>query len=216
MIGSLNNNRPPRVLVYCGVHNGQGLSEELRRGFDVVYGFDANPEKIKNAKKRFPSNLRQKFHFFNYALTDKNDEEIEFNIFENWDASSSLGDLNPEYGHAKTGVLKDTPVNKIKVKTINLGDFLSKKGVKYINRVVTDLQGNDLTVVKTLKEYIDKQLIEEIKCEVEWDEKPSIYNGLNSNKLKDFNKFLDGKYKKTWHLPDSEDWWETDIEFKRV
>lgn len=213
MIGGLVKEKS-KILIYCGVHNGQGLSEEARN-YDIIYGFDANPEKIDNARKMFPSTLRKKFHFFNYALKSENDNEVEFNIFENWDASSSLGELNPDYGHFKTGVLKDANVKILKVKTVNLGDFLKNNNIKYINRIVTDLQGNDLTVLKTMKEYIDNQLIEEIKCEAEWDDKPSIYEGLKSNKLKDFEEFLGDKYRKVWHLPNSEDWWETDIEFRR-
>jgi FkbM family methyltransferase len=203
-----------KILVYCGVHNGDGLAGECK-GYDIIYGFDANIEKINKAKERFQTNLKQQFYFFNYALSEKDNEELEFNVFENWDASSSIGDINPEYGHFKNenGVLYKTPIKKVKVKTINLGNFLKSKGIKKIDRIVTDLQGYDLSVVKTLTEFIQNHKIGQLKCEVEWNDTPPIYINSPSNKLSDFENFFGEKYKKVWHLPNSEDWWETDIEF---
>lgn len=203
-----------RVLVYCGLHNGDGLQAEISRSnYDLIYGFDANPDKIEICRQRFTDSDR--FKFFNNALTDINGEDVIFNVFEKWDASSSLSELNPEYGHVKNdnGVLHETKTKKITVKSLNLGEFLKKEGVEKIDMLVTDLQGFDLTVIKTLEEYIKNQKIEKILSEVEWDENPSIYQNDKSNKFSNFNEFFEGLYTKVWHLPGSEDWWETDMIF---
>jgi hypothetical protein len=54
-----------------------------------------------------------------------------------------------------------------------------------------------LIVLKTLKPYINKGLIDEIQCEVEKDNKPLIYNNEiaeNQNKESNFNNILGEKY----------------------
>jgi len=203
-----------KILVYCGINNGDGLMEEIN-DYDIIYGFDANIDKVKICQERFKSNMKKTFKFFNYALTENDNEFIRFNIFENWDASSTIGTVNPEYGHLKNenGVLHNSPIKSIEVKTINLGNFLKKMGIKKIHKLVTDLQGYDLTVLKTLKEFIDTQNIDMIKSEVEWDKTPPIHINSPSNKFSDFEKLFDGKYEKYWHLPESEEWWETDMVF---
>lgn len=206
-----------RVLVYCGLHNGDGLETEINKSnYDLVYGFDANPEKVEICKNRFTDS--EKFRFFNNALTDKGGEDVTFNVYEKWDASSSLSELNPEYGHVKNdnGVLHGTTTKKVTVKSLNLGEFLKKEGIEKVDMLVTDLQGFDLTVIKTLEEYIRNQKVGKILSEVEWDGKPAIYQNDKSNKFSDFNKFFGGLYRQVWHLPGSEDWWETDMVFLPV
>jgi FkbM family methyltransferase len=203
-----------RLLVYCGVNNGDGVYEECD-DYDIIYGFDANPDKIKICQERFKSTLRKSFRFFNYALTDKGGEIVKFNIFENWDPSATLGTINPEFDHLKNegGVLHNSPIKIIEAKTINLGNFLKELKIQRIDKLVTDLQGYDLTVLKTLKDFVDNKNIDIIKSEVEWDKTPPIYIDLPTNKYLDFEKFFDGRYEKKWHLPNSEDWWETDMIF---
>ena len=104
----------------------------------------------------------------------------------------------------------------IKVKTLNLGDFLQKQRVEEIDTLITDLQGYDLTVLKTLDYYIKNKLIRTMKCEVEWDGKPPCYLNLPSNKLKDFLEYLNGYYKKNDPEKGTEDWWETDFNFEKI
>lgn len=206
-----------KILVYCGLHNGDGLQAELnQRQYDLIYGFDANHEKIETCRKRFSD--EDKFRFYNNALTDTDGEDVTFNVFEKWDASSSLAEINPEYGHFKNedGVLHNTEIKKVTVKSINLGRFLKDEGIEKIDMLVTDLQGFDLTVIKTLENYITNQKIGKIMSEVEWDGKPSIYQTENSNKFSDFSKFFGKLYRQVWHLPGSEDWWETDMIFLPV
>lgn len=195
-----------RTLVYCGIHDCSSL-KGLEKEFDRIYGFDANPVKVQNAKKIFEGDRR--FKFIYGALCDKDTGFVEFNITENWDASSSIGTFNPEFPHMKDpdSKLYNTQVRKINVPCLNLVTFLNAR-VNHVDLLVTDLQGMDLTVLHTLKPWIDAKKITEIRCETEKDSKPQIYEGL-SNKMSGFVELLSANYNLIDFITE-EDWWEGD------
>ncbi len=200
-----------KTLFYCGIHNLVNFNR-IRPYYDLCYGFDANPDKIEQAEKFYQNDLNVKFIYG--ALMEKSGEEVEFTITTNWTAASSLGSPNPEFGHMKSGLL--TAQKKIKVPTINLYDFCISNNIQEIDTLITDLQGIDLTVLKTLTELIQKGKIREIQCEVEPDDTPTRYLGIPPGKLKDFNQLLSKKYDALWIDPvtPSEDSWEMDVRWR--
>lgn len=211
MFDKLFNRKQQKVLIYCGVHDCEALNGLIGK-FDVVYGFDANIHKIENAKEKYKD--RENVHFFHGALTDKDGDEIEFKITKNWDASSSIGTLNPDfpsYADPKSP-LHDTPVESVKVKTISLINFCKKHNIKFIDTLITDLQGMDFTVLKTMQPMIESGRIGHIRCEVEKDEKPQIYEGLPPNKRSQFDELL--KNYEVTKVEGEEEWWECDMEWK--
>lgn len=214
IVHKLTDNSEPRVLLYCGVHDGGGLSE-LLNSFDVIYGFDANPYKVEAAKKKFASNSKVKIILG--ALTDKSGEKMKLKITKNWDASSSLGTMNPDFPHMheESSPLYNTPVEEVEVTTINLMDFCRKHRINNINMLLTDLQGLDYTVLSTMKPMIDAGKISYIQCEVEKNDKPSIYLGIPSNKERDFDTLITDQYVVD-KISTEPAWWEMDVRWRRV
>lgn len=196
-----------KLLIYCGINDLLSFNKR-RPQYDVCYGFDANPAKVKHAKQVYKNDPG--VHFIFGALTEKSGEEVEFHITNEWDPSSTIGNLNPEYVHMRSGKL--TTQTKIKVPTINLHDFCLSNNISEIDTLLTDLQGMDLSVLKTMKPMIINRKIREIQCETETDNTPAIHLNLPSNKLKDLKQLLSHDYDLLWQDPVvvPDDWWEMD------
>ncbi|MBI5191898.1 MAG: FkbM family methyltransferase [Nitrospirae bacterium] len=202
-----------KILFYCGIHNLVNFSR-IRPYFDMCYGFDANPDKVVNAGNMYKNDPNVKFIYG--ALTEKSGEDVEFTITTNWDPASSLGMPNPEFGHMISGLL--TSQKKIKVPAINLHDFCITNNIQEIDTLITDLQGMDLTVLKSLKDMIQKGQIREIQCEVEPDNTPPRYLGIPESKFSDFTELLSENYDVLWIDPVSpqqaEAAWEMDVRWR--
>jgi putative sugar O-methyltransferase len=210
-MGRLVTGKKKKVLIYCGINNLINFSKH-RTNFDVCYGFDANPDKVEHAIKVYQNDPH--VHIIYGALTGHGGEEVEFTITTDWDPASTLGKLNPGYIHVKNGKL--LPQKKIKVPTINLADFCRDNDIREIDLLLTDLQGMDLSVLQTLKQFIRERRIQEIQCEVETDDTPPIHVDLPSNKLADFQTLLADNYDLLWRDPEvvPRDWWEMDVRWR--
>jgi len=173
-------NKPSGVLVYAGVNYGDGL-DEIYFKYERVIAFEANPEIFKVISNKYPAYVE----LYNYALAESNGK-VKFNIDPNPNSTSStLGTYNDEF-------LKTS--HSIEVNSINLGDFLQKLGVNFINYYISDIEGMDFNVLKTLEHYINNNLIEYIKCETLITDK-SPYIGIGSNHISSYEKYLNGKFK---------------------
>jgi FkbM family methyltransferase len=206
------------TLVYVGLHKGSGFNSIFRQ-YKVCYGFEANPDLYAKLEKRFRkySNV----HIFNYAVADK-DGEIDFNISSNGGASSSIGNFSDNWENFKSGHVK--MVRTIRVPCINLNNFLENHGVQSIDDYVSDIQGLDLQVLKTLKPLIDKRKIMTITCEVTKNDHQNIYKDLPDNSESGFNQLLNDNYEciaKGWGVLQDGNfkgvpnhWWEMDCKWK--
>ena len=83
-------------------------------------------------------------------------------------------------------------LKEITVDTINLGEYLESEGVDFIDLYYSDCQGSDLTVLKTMKKFIDEKKIGETFMETHADGS-QIYIGLD-NQFSGFKKLLDKNY----------------------
>jgi len=201
-----------KILFYCGIHNLVNFNR-IRPYYDVCYGFDANPEKVVRARNFYRNDAD--VHIVYGALMEKGGGEIEFTITKDWDPSSSLGNPNPQFPHMKSGLLMAQ--KKIKVPTINLYDFCRSSGIEEIDTLITDLQGIDLTVLKTMRDFITQGRIREIQSEVEPDYTPPIYLDIPPNKFSGFEQLLAEKYDVLWIDPDprqTEGAWEMDVRWR--
>tara|TARA_R110002051_G_scaffold49754_1_gene96918 strand:- start:1667 stop:2341 length:675 start_codon:yes stop_codon:yes gene_type:complete len=192
-----------KTLIYCGTNHGVGLKHLIgdpahhRRGrWDRVYGFEANPHLYSKLKQRYINDRRVKM--YNVILSNQHNVETEFYILDanntQMDYASSvckLEDFNPKYKEITTNQLTYKEV--VRLKTANLYTILQQEGIVEIDLLITDLEGSDLTVLKTLKPLIDSKKINKIKCEVEPDDLPTLYKGLD-NKFKGFKELLDKNY----------------------
>jgi hypothetical protein len=85
-------------------------------------------------------------------------------------------------------------IKTIKVPCVNLLGFLRKLNIDYIDDYISDIQGLDLEVLKTLRPMIEARQIGSIKCEVTKDTYRNIYHDLPDNSESGFKKLLEDHY----------------------
>ncbi len=175
------------VLLYIGM-DPNGTFNLMYRGFEKCFGFEANPERFIKLSKKFKN--KGNVYLFNVAVAD-HDGEVSFNISDNNNgASSSLGHFNQSWEDEK----KIKMVKSITIPCINLLNFLTKENINYIDEYVSDIQGMDLAVLKTLTPLIQQKKIGQITCEVTKNEKKNIYTDLPDNSEKGFEELLNENY----------------------
>lgn len=208
-----------KVLVYAGAHLGGSLSQHLNN-YDLIFAFEANPWFCEYMASRFSQH--KNLHIVNAALCKVHGEKVVFNISRNNGDSSSL--LMPNKENSMHDGIR--PSAQILVDGVNLGIFLAEKGIEKIDTYISDLQGYDYEVLKTLKPLIDRGAINTIECEVEKTDKPPIYvvDGIERNIEENFNTILGKNYEKVatgWgrltdgvfgNVPDN--WCEWDVRWK--
>ena len=128
---------------------------------------------------------------FNVAVSQYNGE-IEFNISNNNGASSSIGNFDKEWENFKSGKIK--MIKSIRVPCINLLDFCRQHGIEQIDDYISDIQGMDLEVLKTMKPMIENKQLLTITCEVTKDEMHNTYSDLPSNSESGFAELLRNNY----------------------
>jgi FkbM family methyltransferase len=132
---------------HLGAHNCEELSFYNNLGLqnkDVVW-IDAIPEKVVQAKRRGIPNV------YNAVITDKDDEEIIFNISNNGQSSSVL-----EFGTHSSAYPSIVYVNKIRQQSITIDTFFERNNIdasKY-NFWNFDIQGAELLALKGATESI--------------------------------------------------------------
>ena len=208
------------ILFFIGM-DPNGVFNLMHKGYSECYGFEANPERFKKIEEKYKNYPNIKLH--NVAVA-QHDGEITFNISSNNEgASSSVGNFNKDWEQKYKGE-KIEMVKSITVPCINLNNFCAKNNINYIDDYVSDIQGMDLEVLKTIKPMIDRKMIGTITCEVTKDDKVNIYEDLPENSESGFAKLLDKNYNlvsRGWGvLKDnrfdkiSEDTWEMDCKWR--
>jgi FkbM family methyltransferase len=202
-----------RTLVYLGVHKGESF-DELLGSHRVCYGFEANPELYKQLKKKY--RFYKNIHIIHAAVTDYSGM-IKFNISSNNGASSSIGEFKLGWNDSIQ------MIRSVEVPAIRLSDFWKEKNIDFIDTYCSDIQGNDLTALKTLSSWIKNKKIGSITCETSKDSYQNIYE-LGDNSECGFKELLgenyylsakgwgilkDGEYKEV-----DESWWEMDCKWK--
>ena len=176
--------KPKGVLVYVGLNKGNSFAN-IHYKYKLAIGYEPNPKLFKELKNKFKSckNVR----LFNFAASDKNSEE-KFYISDNQDmVSSSLSKFSKKL-QQKIGYKKIINVN-----TINLGEHLEGLNIDYIDEYLSDAQGYDLTILKSLEKFIKKNSIKKITCEVTRNFRDNMYFEAD-NYEKSFESFLPNQY----------------------
>ncbi|MDI5898172.1 FkbM family methyltransferase [Flavobacterium yafengii] len=202
-----------RILIYLGLHKGSSF-DQLISSHKLCYGFEANPELYKNLIKKY--RFYRNVHIINAAVTDYNGV-IKFNISSNNGLSSSIGEFKQNWPN------DIKMLYTIEVAALRLSDFLDERNIDFIDTYCSDIQGNDLTVLKTLSYWIENKKIGSITCETSKDSYQNIYE-LGDNSESGFKELLDKNYylaAKGWGvLKDGEyvevedSWWEMDCKWK--
>ncbi len=203
-----------KTLVYVGMYMGKNFDEYVDQ-FDRCFGFEANPD--------LAASLAQKYKHLSHvtiihAAATTYDGTIQLNISSNQGGSSSVGNFSSEWPNfAKGEIYMD---RSVEVPAVNLFNYLQEKKVEVIDEYVSDMQGMDLEVLKTLQPYLAQRRIKRISCEVAKDEHGNIYDDLPDNSEEGFNKLLAENYEmsaKGWGVLTEggfegvpETWWEMD------
>ncbi len=208
------------TLVIIGLESG-GVFSLMNQAYEKCYAFEANPDRFIKLEKKYGNDQRIKL--FNMAVAQY-DGEITFNISSNNNgASSSVGNFDENWQEEYEGE-KIKMVKSITVPCINLYNFCLKNNISFIDDYVSDIQGMDLEVLKTMKPMIDKKQIGSITCEVTKNGKKNIYKDLPDNSENGFAELLNKNYKlvaKGWGvlkdnrfetIPDTA--WEMDCKWK--
>jgi hypothetical protein len=147
---------------------------------------------------------------------------VAFNISNNEGSSSSIGTFREDWPNYQSGQI--SMVEKIEVPCINLMDFCTENGIDYIDDYISDIQGMDLAVLKTLEPMVSRRKIGAITCEVTKNSRGNIYADLNDNSEEGFSAFLADNYQlvaKGWGILTEgqfdevpADWWEMDCKWR--
>lgn len=152
------------TLIYIGLNHGNGFQKLLEStSYDKYIGFEPIPFLANMLKNKYSKN--DKVEIIESAITDM-DGEFDFYITD-VNGSSSLFEVTSEW-RKNTGNNISTQ-NKIKVKGINLLNFLNTRNIEFIDHYVSDAEGNDFTILSYLKSYIDQKKIKLIQVESEVD-----------------------------------------------
>lgn len=137
----LENNISVNGCLHVGAHECEELTFYKRMGLtpnDIVW-IDAIPSKVNEAKEKGIPNV------YNAVITDKNDEEIIFNVSNNCQSSSVL-----EFGTHSKEHPQVVYVDKIKQNSITIDTFFQRNNIdasKY-NFWNFDIQGAELMALK--------------------------------------------------------------------
>ena len=212
--------RKKGILVIIGL-DSEGDLNLLHPGYKMCYGFEANPIRFDKLVYKYKENSNIKL--YNVAVSDY-DGEIDFNISNNNEgASSSIGNFSEDW--LETQHLEGVKmIAKIKIPCINLLNFFHRENINFIDDYVSDIQGMDLQVLKTLRPFINGKQIATIRCEVTKNKYKNIYHDLPDNSEYGFHELLAENYQlvaKGWGiLKDnkfdkiSESTWEMDCKWR--
>jgi FkbM family methyltransferase len=179
----------PKVLVYCGIHRC-AVFDHLVRRFDVAYGFEAIPELAEEARKRYET---MRNVYITHAAVTQEPGPVSFYIHDPVGASS-IGRLSDGYRNFTNNQFYAQ--REVTVPGINLYHFLRERSIELIDLYVSDIQGMDFVVLKTLQPYLHEKRIKKLLCETERDSHDfESYDGLPSNRQSLFESLLERDYK---------------------
>lgn len=169
-----------RTLVYVGAHVGAYLGD-IASEYEQIFAFEPYPDSFNELIRRLGD--CPWITFINAACSTEAGTH-KFYVYPNM-VSSSLAPI-------ADGVPTDLIYDVIEVPTINLYDYLQSIDLQYIDCYISDCQGSDLNVLKTLKPYIDNRMIDTIVVETHND-KLNLYKGLD-NRFQGFKDLLSENY----------------------
>jgi FkbM family methyltransferase len=166
------------ILIYSGVNEGDSLTRIFYK-FKRCICIEGNPNLCKKLKKLFYFN---NVEVYNYLLGPKNDYGF-LNIYKSDSTNSTLSKL-----------YNQKIIKRIKVKMIRLDTLLNNLKIKYINFYISDLEGLDFEVLKTLKSFIDSKRVNYIQHECVINKRPNPFTKFSNYEYL-FNSLLSKKYK---------------------
>jgi len=144
-----------QVLIDVGSHRGL-YTDLFLQNYNIkkVLMFEPQIQIFKFLKKKYTKN--KKIIIFNCAISNKNSfQNLQLN---HHDLTTTLSKFNENNFYLKMKALlfgvENMIYQKIKIKTIQLGDVLTKKGIYKVDLLKIDTEGHELEVLEGLKEKI--------------------------------------------------------------
>jgi FkbM family methyltransferase len=179
-----------KTLIYVGAHVGGGLSTYVNQ-YDRIFAFEANPRFVDTLRRRFSACAN--VEVINAAVFDRHEEVVKFMISKNNGDSSSI--LRPNKDNSLHDVILGS--EEIFVKTVSMDRFLEERKIDCVDSYISDLQGCDFMVLRTMKNLIDQKKIGTIQCEVGRRNTVPIYNNpdtTTANTEENFDSLLSKTY----------------------
>jgi len=181
-----------KTLIYLGCHEGFSLKNLLNNyQFDKILLIEADPDTFKKLIK-WTSNIPNIITLNKCVVSDPKIQKVKLFRTINDGASNSI--LKPEVG---SHFIKD----EIEIDAVYLPNILKEYNIDNIDFYISDIQGNDLNVLLTIKEFLIDKKIKELFLET-FNENYNFYE-KNNNKFKDYYNLLKDNYKIDYYSADS-------------
>ena len=177
------------TLIDVGSHHGEYILS-IKKKFNIkeTYGFEPNPIAFKILKKNVIK--LSGINIYSYGIADVEEDKILNQNIESSSSSINILNKNSKYYKKKYFLFNFLNLKKvsisIKIKAINLANFIDEKKIDKIDLLKIDTEGYEFKVIKGLGENISK--IKLIHLEHHFDDMiiknyklSDIHNYLKSN-----------------------------------
>lgn len=136
------------IIFDVGAYKGDFIDYFLDKNNVTIYGFEPTNEFYQYLKQKY--NRNKNITIENYAVDEK-EGQVEFNSF-NFGAVNSLLNPNIEVYEQLNSQSKQNfnKSERVLINTTSLSNYMESKGLKEIDLLKVDTQGNDLKVLKSL------------------------------------------------------------------
>jgi FkbM family methyltransferase len=180
-----------KILVYAGLNTGVSFGR-IYRQFDYCYGFEAQPNLAEQLNKKYSNTNNVKI--INAAVCEDNNPKPFYITDNTHGQSSSLGKISTPFNQHR-GAASINVSCEIEVPGLYLPDYLRDNNISEIHTYISDIQGYDFTVLKTLDDYIQHKKIKNIQIECDCDYfKHNSYDLEHSNKESEIINYLSNNY----------------------
>ncbi len=200
------------IAFYIGANLGYGM-QKYADEYDEVHAFEPDPEIFKQLKNNYSNYSNVILN--NCACSDKTGVSTLY--ITNNRVSTSLSDVDREskerFGYDE-GV---TPFKEVQVNTVNLYQYILINRIDYIDFLLTDAQGADFTILKTIEKFIKQRKVKEIFCETHNNGR-GLYSSFD-NQFDNFKDLLLDNYEIKYYnfggkiMPNTYQIQESDIEW---
>jgi len=172
------------TLVYVGANTGDSLWHIFNQ-YDNVYAFEPDPEIFEVLNKKFGQ-----FEWVTLVNAACGQEKGTAKFYVTPNRVSSSMSIVSTSTHDEDHPQRK--YRKIEVDVINLYEYLIGEGVDYIDYYVSDAQGSDLNILKTITNFVNEKKINQLYIETHGNGL-YLYDGLN-NQFNEFKELLSENY----------------------
>lgn len=145
-----NNSNNFRNILHIGAHHGEEIEEYASCGVQSVCWFEANPHCMLELEENTKNHTNVQQSYYCNVLSDKNDEEVVFNVTNNGQSSSML-ELGTHLYHCP----QIQVITKLNLYSKRIDYFLNEIDFTKFDFVTLDVQGGELKVLKGFGEIFN-------------------------------------------------------------